>query len=66
MKPEWKELVKHNSGIEIGTSDVSSKTFLPKVEYHQNNLLFVDVAGLNDSGGVLMDMLNRFTLRYLF
>lgn len=62
---ELKQLLKQRSGITIGDSASMSETFLPKVEFH-DNFIFIDVAGIKDTCGNLVEYVNRFMLRSLF
>ena len=65
LKPEWKEKLTSLSGIKIGDSMSASETFLPKVDF-LDDMVFIDIAGLNDASGRLIEFINRFMLRKLF
>ena len=50
--------------FEIGHSDHESKTFLPCfMDDLIENILFADVAGLNDTNGNLVEFVNSFVLK---
>ena len=57
-----------NSHIKIGHSNFESKTFMPTVIEHgsDDGSVYLDVAGLNDSGGKLFEYVNQFTVKYIF
>lgn len=56
-----------DSDFIIGHSDVNSETFLPKFLYDQyNDLLFGDIAGLQDTSGPLVDFINSFLVKKIF
>ena len=57
-----------NSQIKIGHSDFQSKTFMPTIIENgsDDGSVYLDVAGLKDSGGKLFEYVNQFTVRYIF
>jgi ABC-type dipeptide/oligopeptide/nickel transport system ATPase component len=51
----------------IGHSDVNSETFLPKFLYDRDNdILYGDIAGLQDTSGPLVDFINSFLVKKIF
>ena len=51
----------------IGHSDVNSETFLPKFLYDEgNDILYGDIAGLQDTSGPLVDFINSFLVKKIF
>lgn len=53
--------------FKIGHSNSESETFLPSFVKHPNNdVWFVDIAGLNDTGGELIDFCNTFIIKHIF
>lgn len=65
LSDDMRDKLRKHSGITIGHSNSESETFLPKIEF-LGNMIFIDVAGLNDTSGPLMEFINRFILRSLF
>jgi len=54
-------------GFKIGHNHVNSETFLPHFwKDPKNKLVFADIAGLNDAGGVLMNLVNCFVSKKIF
>lgn len=53
--------------FKIGHSDSESETFLPTfVQLPGKDVWFVDIAGLNDTGGELIDFCNTFIIKHIF
>ena len=53
--------------FEIGHSYANSKTFIPTFyEIPSQNLVYTDMAGLMDTGGPLIDIVNCFACKMLF
>lgn len=53
--------------FEIGHSLTQSHTFIPQViKDPAHDYVWVDIAGLNDSGGLLMCLVNGFLAKRLF
>ena len=53
--------------FKIGHSNSESETFLPSfVQHPTNDVWFVDIAGLNDTGGELIDFCNTFIIKHIF
>ena len=53
--------------FKIGHSDSESETFLPTfVKHPSQDLWFVDIAGLQDTGGELIDFCNTFIIKNIF
>lgn len=51
----------------IGHNAAQSKTFLPQFERERNTMdLWADYAGLDDTSGELVDILNCFLMRQIF
>lgn len=65
LKPEIKKKLDEQFGIQIGNDVSKSKTFIPKIEF-LDYMVFVDIAGLKDTGQTLIEYVNRFILRCLF
>ena len=50
--------------FKIGHSKSESETFLPKTHYDaKSGITFVDVAGFNDTGGDLIEIINNFVMK---
>lgn len=48
----------------IGHSEIDSETFVPTFQKDEaSGLLYVDIPGLNDTGGSTMEIMNRLMLR---
>ena len=53
--------------FKIGHSDSESETFLPTfVKHPAKDVWFVDIAGLQDTGGELIDFCNTFIIKHIF
>jgi hypothetical protein len=53
--------------MEIGHNNTQSQTFRPEPATIDNlNLMFVDIAGTDDTGGALIELINSFVSKYLF
>lgn len=53
--------------FKIGHSDSQSETFIPNVWFDmKSGLTFADVAGLNDTGGDFIEIINNFVIKYIF
>lgn len=53
--------------MKIGHSNIKSETFLPKfVQAPNADIVYVDIAGLNDTAGYLMELINCFITKELF
>ena len=53
--------------FKIGHSVAKSETFIPHFYYDKDaSLLFTDIAGLNDSSGDLVDIINRLITKCIF
>jgi len=53
--------------MEIGHSGCRSMTFLPtQIKSPNSDMWYTDVAGLNDSGGALMEYINQLLIKKLF
>ena len=57
--------------MKIGHSLAFSETFLPKfiqtyTEDGNESVIYADIAGLNDSGGYLIEFINCFVTKELF
>lgn len=53
--------------FKIGHSDSESETFLPTfVKHPTTDVWFVDIAGLQDTGGELIDFCNTFIIKHIF
>lgn len=50
--------------FKIGHSEIQSETFIPSFKMDKSSgLLYVDIPGLNDTGGNIIEILNRLMLR---
>ena len=69
-KNKIKYVIEHSTPLKafkIGHSDHESETFLPTyVKWPTKDIWFVDIAGLNDTGGELMDFCNTFIIKNIF
>ena len=55
--------------FKIGHSKTESMTFLPDIvpfESGDNEFVFVDIAGLNDTSGNLIELVNCFITKQIF
>ena len=53
--------------FKIGHSSSKSETFVPNIYYdNKSGMTFTDVAGLNDTGGDLIEIINNLVIRFLF
>lgn len=53
--------------FEIGHSQTESKTFIPHFKIDkEKSMVFADIAGLNDTGGIFIDTINCFINRVIF
>lgn len=51
----------NSEAFAIGHSSAKSKTFLPHFHMdEENNLIYVDVAGMLDTSGIFVEMVNSF------
>jgi len=57
---------KGQQGFKIGHSQATSETFLPAFERMQDDQYFVDVAGLQDTSGDLVEFLTSFVSKAIF
>jgi len=57
---------KGEQGFKIGHSQATSETFLPAFERLQEDQYFVDVAGLQDTSGDLVEFLTSFVSKAIF
>jgi hypothetical protein len=55
-----------SEGFAIGHSQSESKTFLPQFKKVDEDLYYVDIAGLHDSGGDLIQFINCFVNKSIF
>lgn len=55
-----------NKVFPIGHSGAQSETFFPGFHRIDNDTFYVDIAGLSDSGGDLIEFTNQFINKYLF
>lgn len=59
--------MQENADFIIGHSDVNSETFLPTFLYDESNdILYGDIAGLQDTSGPLVDFINSFLVKKIF
>ena len=50
--------------FQIGHSQSQSETFYPTFQFEKSSdLLFIDIAGLNDTGGTQIELINRLMLK---
>lgn len=64
---EQKEEFKSKNAYRIDHSEAESSTFIPQfVRDDMNNIIYADVAGLNDASNVFIDFINMFIDRYIF
>ena len=53
--------------MQIGHSKTSSMTFLPNFYLDQDNkILYIDIAGLNDTGGINVEIFNQLITKWIF
>ena len=57
----------NDTTFKIGHSMINSETFLPNFKKDEKNDLFYgDIAGLQDTSGVLVDFINSFMVKKIF
>jgi len=53
--------------FKIGHSTAESETFLPNIYFDQKTgITYTDVAGLNDTGGDLIEIVNNCVIKFIF
>ena len=53
--------------FKIGHLNSKSETFVPNIYYDKKSgITFTDVAGLNDTRGDLIEIVNNLVIRFLF
>lgn len=64
---EQKEEFKSKSAFSIGHAETESSTLIPSfVRDDVNNLIYADVAGMNEQGNQFTEFINTFIDRYIF
>ena len=64
---EQKEEFKSKNAFSIGHAETESSTLIPSfVRDDVNNLIYADMAGMNDQGNQFTDFINTFIDRYIF
>ena len=64
---EQKEEFKSKNAYSIDHSEAESSTFIPQfVRDEDNNIIYADIAGINDKGNQFIGFINMFIDRYIF
>lgn len=57
----------NNVGFKIGHDSTKSETFIPNYQVKADSkIMFIDIAGLKDTGGILIDTLNCIFNKMVF
>ena len=66
IKQQVIECTDPSNVFKIGHSSAQSETFIPNIYLDkQTGITYADVAGLNDTSGELIEIVNNFVIKYI-